>query len=162
MCEEIFVGVDRVGCTGEAAAVAFRCNDDEALGIIEGQRAEEEGVDDAENGDVGSNAESEDEDGDNGEDAIAIEGADGVAEILEENIERGKAAGLTLPLAGLLDAAEADEGAAAGFLRRHALVDVFFYGEVDVGLEFGVEVGVALLLMKEGQDAVEGFAEGSH
>ena len=44
----------------------------------------------------------------------------------------------------------------------HAVADVFFDGEIDVALEFGVEVGVALLLVEEGQHAVEGFANGSH
>ena len=31
-------------------------------------------------------------------------------------------------------------------------------GEIDVGLEFGFEVGVALLFAEEGEDAVDGFA----
>jgi hypothetical protein len=65
-------------------------------------------------------------------------------------------------LFGLLDSADADEGAAAGFFRGHAVADVFFDGEIDVALKLGVEVGVALLLLEEGDAAVEGFAKGSH
>ena len=42
------------------------------------------------------------------------------------------------------------------------LLDVLFDGEFEMGLEFGVEVGVALLFVKEGSDTVEGFAEGAH
>jgi hypothetical protein len=69
---------------------------------------------------------------------------------------------VTLLLASLLDAAEADESAAAGLVGRHAFADVFFYGKVDVGLEFCFEVGVSLLLMEEGEDAVHSFAGGCH
>jgi hypothetical protein len=137
----------------------FRRDDDEALGIVEGQRAEEECVDDAEDGDVGSDAECENQDGDDGKDAIAIEGADRVAKILEEDVEPRKAAGSALLLACLLDAAETDEGAAAGFVGRHSLADVFFHGEVDVGLELGFEIGVAVLFAEEGEDSVHGFVE---
>ena len=42
------------------------------------------------------------------------------------------------------------------------MADVFFDCEIEVALEFGVEVGVALLLVEEGQQAVEGFADGCH
>ena len=76
---------------------------------------------------------------------VAAERAEGVAEILQEDVEPGKAAGFALLLSCLLDAAEANEGATAGFVGRHAVADVFFDGEIDVGLELGVEVGVALL-----------------
>ncbi len=74
----------------------------------------------------------------------------GVAEILHEDVEPGEAAGFAMLFLCLLDTAETDEGAAAGFFGRHALADVFFDGEIDVALKFGVEVGVALLLVKEG------------
>ena len=68
MCEEIFVGVGRVGCAGEAGTWLFagamttrRC------GIVEGKRAQEERVDNAEDGDIGADAEGENEDRDDGE-----------------------------------------------------------------------------------------------
>jgi hypothetical protein len=81
---------------------------------------------------------------------------------LQEDVEPREAAGATLLLPCLLDAAETNEGAATGFVGRHAVADVFFDGEVEVALKFGVEVGIALLLVKEGEAAVEGFAKGSH
>ena len=57
---------------------------DELLGLREGQRAEEDGVDDGESGDVGADAERESEGGDEGEDGGFEEDAEGVAEVLEE------------------------------------------------------------------------------
>ena len=89
-----------------------------------------------------------------GEAGVAAEGAERVAEILQQDVEPGEAAGGALLLVRLLDTAEADEGATARFVGRHAVADVFFDGEIDVALEFGFEVGVALLLVEEGQDAV--------
>ena len=64
-------------------------------------------------GERGSN---EREDGDEGEAAVATECAEGVAKVLQEDVERGEAARCALLLARLLDAAEADEGETAGFL----------------------------------------------
>ena len=50
----------------------------------------------------------------------------------------------------LLEAAEADHGLAAGFLRRHAAAEVFVDGEVEVRSELGVEFSVKRLLFEEG------------
>ena len=62
---------------------------DELLGLWEGQRAEEDGVDDGESGDVGADAECESEGGDEGEDGGFEEDAEGVAEVLEEGGKDG-------------------------------------------------------------------------
>jgi hypothetical protein len=43
---------------------------------------------------------------------------------------------------GLLRAAELNEGAAAGFLWRHASIEIFFDGKIEVSSHFGVEVAV--------------------
>ena len=82
--------------------------------------------------------------------------------VLEEDVQPREAAGFALVLFCLLDAAETDEGAAAGFFGRHSVADVFVDGEIEMRLKFCVEVGVELLLVKEGQDAIEGFASGCH
>ena len=56
---------------------------DEAVGLVEGERAEHGGVDDGEDGGVGADAEGEDEDGADGEGGVVAEGAEGLAEVLE-------------------------------------------------------------------------------
>ena len=92
------------------------------------ERAQEESVDDAEDDDVCADAEGEDEDGDSGEGAILAEGAEGVAQILRESFDHGEAPGVTMNFFGLLRAAELREGAAAGFLRGHAGLEIFLKG----------------------------------
>ena len=148
---ELLDGVGGVGGAGGSALGYFGGDADEAAGLREWERAEQEGVDDGEDDDVGADAEGEDEDRDGGEAGVATKGAEGVAEVLKKDVEPGEAAGFALMFFCLLDAAETDEGAAAGFFGGHAVADVFFDGEIDVALEFGVEVGVALLPVEEGQ-----------
>src|SRR5205085_9206950 len=68
----VAVAHDLVGGDGErdrASRVAGvgTAEEDEAPGVAEGQGAEEEGVDDAENGGVGADAEAERQDRDEGE-----------------------------------------------------------------------------------------------
>ncbi len=75
------------GDVGEIAEREFSVEPDEAIGVCEGERAEDDGVDDAEDGRVGADAEGESEDGDESEAGIFAEGAEGVAEILGEIVE---------------------------------------------------------------------------
>ena len=56
---------------------------DEAVGSVEGERAEHGGVDEGEDGGVGADAEGEDEDGADGEGGVMAERAEGLAEVLE-------------------------------------------------------------------------------
>jgi len=159
---ELLNGVGGVGGAGGSALGNFGGDADQAVRFGEWERAQQDGVDDGEDDDVGADAESEDENGDGGEAGVAAEGAEGVAEVLEEDVEPGEAAGFALVFFCLLDSAETDEGAAAGLFGGYSVAYVFFDGEVDVALEFGVQVGVALWFVKEGENAVEGFASGCH
>ena len=59
-------------------------HEDELRGVFERQRAEEDGVDDAEDGGIGADAESESEDGDGGEAGGFRERADGVFQVLQD------------------------------------------------------------------------------
>ncbi len=129
------------------------------MGVGEGQWAKQDGVDDAENDDVCADAQGKNEHGDDGEAAVAAQAAKSVAEVLKQNVEPGQAARLAVVFASLLDAAEADEGLAAGFFGRHAALDVFFDGEFEMRGHLGVELTVERLLMKEGADAVESLME---
>jgi hypothetical protein len=114
---------------------------------------QEDGVDDAEDGDVGSDAEGEYEGDDGGEGAFAAagEGAECEFEILEEGVESGDAAGFALEFFGLGDGAEAEEGLAAGFGGVHAGAEVVGDGGVEVEGDFGFEFGVQLLGLLAGE-----------
>ncbi len=60
---------------------------------------------------------------------VAAKGAHGEAEVLQEDVEPGKAASGALGFARLLDVAKAEEGRTAGFPRGEAAGDVLFDGE---------------------------------
>jgi hypothetical protein len=62
--------------------------------------------------------------------------------ILHEAFEPGEGAAFAMGLAGLLCAAETDEGLAARFLWAEAGSDAFVGVQRDVGFEFRGEVGV--------------------
>ena len=63
---------------------------------------------------------------------------------------------------GLLDAAEAKESLTAGFGEGHAALDIFVDGEIDMGRELGVEVGVAMTAKEKGVEAAKGAQQAAH
>ena len=79
------------GLAGKAdfAVVAMIGDPDEAGGIFEWQRTDEESVDDAEDSAAGADAEADDENGEGGEAEVAAKGADGVFEVTREGVEPG-------------------------------------------------------------------------
>jgi hypothetical protein len=96
--------------------------------MVEWEWPQEESVDDAEDDDVCADAEGKDEDGDSGEGAILVEGAEGVAQILRKSFDHGEAPGVTMNFFGLLRAAELRVSAAAGFLRGQSGFEIFLNG----------------------------------
>ena len=68
---------------GEVGEVAIG-NPHQLGGLLEGERPQEQRVDDAEDGGAGANAEPRDQDGKDGKAGIAAHAAKGVADILEE------------------------------------------------------------------------------
>ncbi len=106
---------DLEGLSAEAVFGRGVGDPDEAVGLGERQRPEEESGKDAEYGGGGGDAESGDSDGEDGEGGFAAHGAEGVAEVLGEAIRPGDAAGFAVLFAGGFDAAELCQGEAAGF-----------------------------------------------
>lgn len=151
---EFFVAVHGIGGAGHAGFGVSGGDENELLRIVKRKRAEEDGVDDAEDGDIGADAEGENDDGDGYEGAVAAEGAEGVAQVLGEFVEEWESARVAMLLLGLLGSAEADERVAAGFFGRHAALDIFFDCELKVSGYFGVEVGVELLAVKKRAQAL--------
>ena len=104
---------------------------------------QEDGVDDAEDGGVGADAECEREDGDDGEGRIFAKRAEGEADVLAEDCRRrlrwdadrvrfvGSAAGCRVR-GGRASEADLEIGAARCVIAR---------GHLEMGFEFGVEVG---------------------
>jgi hypothetical protein len=93
---------------------------DELLGMLDGKIAEQDLVDEGEDGGVGADAEGEREQGDQGEAGALGERAEAEAGVLEEAVEGGfPAGGPDLMLDGVAAAYFGAGGAAGGF-RIHA------------------------------------------
>ena len=159
---EFIVGVGGVSGAGEAALGGRGRDPDELFCVGKRQGAEHERVNNAEDRDVGTDRQRQDEDSDHGEAGIAAKGAQRVFEVLAKDIEAHKRACLPLMFSGLLHAAELDEGSAAGLGERHAVFDVFVDSEIDVGCEFRIEFCIESAPREEGADAADGMAEMHH
>ena len=141
--------------TGEGGTVGVAeagVEDGEAIGAGVGHRAEENGVDEAEDGGVGADADGQREDGESGKGGAATQLAEGVAEILGEGFECGPGAMVADGLLDLLDAAAVTQGGAAGFFGGHAGGDAFVGEEAGVGADFGIEAMLDLLLVEQVAD----------
>jgi hypothetical protein len=68
-------------------------NPDEAGGVAERKRANEKGVDDAEDGAASADPEADDKNGEGREAEVAAEGAEGVLEVAREGVQPSADAG---------------------------------------------------------------------
>ena len=116
--------------------------DGQLIGVGNGERTQQEGVDQGKDGGVGAEAEGEREDRGQGESGGAVKLAQAVAEVAGDAIEDGEAAALAVGFLYLREAAEAAQGGDSRLLPIHPSGDVFSRGEVDVGAQFFVERGV--------------------
>jgi len=66
-----------------------------------------------------------------------VEHAEGEASVLKKGIERGEAAAVADGFFGLVEAAEFEEGLAAGLFGRHAGAEIVFDVELEMRFEFG-------------------------
>jgi hypothetical protein len=110
----------------------------------------QDGIDDGEDGGVGADAESESEDDDGSEARIFAERAEGKAEILLSDFEKGETAAITIGFLGGFDAAEFQEGLAAGFGGRQAGAEVVVDVQLQVGFDFFGEFAIVGGLMEGG------------
>src|SRR5215469_9974955 len=86
------------------------------LGIVYGQRSQQDGIHQAEDGRVGADAESEGEHGNASEAGRFAEHAESEAEVLQQGVEEGQAAAFAVDFSGLLEAAKVEQRLAAGLL----------------------------------------------
>ena len=81
---------DLGGLAGKAARVAIR-DPDQVLRIAEGQRTQQQRVDDTEDGRAARDAETDDQDGEAGETGLAAIGSEAIADVLQDAGQDGAA-----------------------------------------------------------------------
>src|SRR5439155_19066381 len=89
---QIWKVVDLDSPLANAAIVRDSRNPNQAVGIAKRQRAQQQGIDHAEDGGAGTDAESDDQDREGCEPGVAAQGSDGVAQILKQGFEERQAA----------------------------------------------------------------------
>jgi len=132
---------------------------DEAVGVAVVEGAEEDGVDDAEQGGVGTEAEGEGEDGEGGEEGRAGEAAGAVAGIAEELFDPGEGAGFAVEFLGLLEAAVFAAGAQAGLFRGEATANEVLFEQGEMGGHFALHLLFPMVVPSE---AGESLPEAPH
>src|SRR5258708_19088401 len=137
---------------GKIHAVAGRAllpQVDDSIGLRIGERAKENTVDDAKDGSGCANAESEREDGRDGERRSFKENTQSETEILQKRIEKRQPARFAVVFFGLLWAAKAKAGPALGLLLRHPALQIVFDRELQVCGHLGVEIAVERRTIEE-------------
>jgi hypothetical protein len=123
----------------------------DAVRFGKGQGPKEDSVDHAENGRGCPDAEGESKNGNGSEAGRLAEHTESEAEVLEQSFEERQAAGFAVLLFGLLRAAEAEQGLAAGFVWRETALEIFFDGKLHVGSNFHVQLSVEFSATEEGE-----------
>ena len=97
-------------------------------------------IDHAEHSRVGADAEGQRQHRDDGEPGVALKSAPAVANILRDFFEPARAARVAADLLDLIEAAELQPGAAAGFVVAEALREAVRDQAIEVIAELGVEL----------------------
>jgi hypothetical protein len=132
----------RPGDTGGIGLAASGSGDSEKPVLVSdrGIGTKEEPFNPTEDSGIGSDAESETQNHEDGKAGATEQHANAEAKILQDGFEHGEAAGLAIKFLGLLNAAEKEEGLAASLFRGQAATEELLSGHFKVRFEFGVEL----------------------
>lgn len=156
------IGVERPREVIAAFVAVGSVEGEESLRIADRGGVENEAADQGEDGGVGADAESESKESDGGEGGFAAKKARGETEIAEEGFEERKVVMIADGFFGLFQAAEFQEGDAAGFFGRHAGAEVVVEVKVQMGAEFIVQFPFKLGLVEEIAETEEEGAKKIH
>jgi hypothetical protein len=156
---------EEIGVRGRACpllGIVLHADEDEPLGIGVGQRLQQDRVHNAEDGRVGTDAETERQHGDRGEGGGAAHHPEGVAQILEEVLEQTASRLVARVLLESLAASEGDERRPPRIGRAHPGVEILPGLHVDVKLDLIIQVGVDRLPPERSVQADQPITKGSH
>ena len=134
--------------TSETGTVLVRIRkNDQLLRMRNGERAQQDRVEDTENGGIGTDPQSKSEDGDQGETCVFCEHARGEANVLPDGLESGESPQLAASLSGEHGVAELAARGVPRFFRVDAFGAILFFplGEMKGQLVFDVAVELAAM-----------------
>src|SRR2546429_2483292 len=85
--------------------------------------------------------------------SILAQHANAVAGVLQEHLQNGQAAAVANRFFGLFDAAEFDEGLAAGFCGAHAGAEIVFDMHLEMAVHLRREIPVSALFAEESAES---------
>src|SRR5215472_7313513 len=118
--------------------------------MTHGDRLQHYGIEEAEDGGVGADAERERENGYGGKAGRFAKHAKGETNILEHSIKQGEPSNLAVRFAQLRDSSQLNPGQALRFFLRGALADVLLGQDLDVRFEFQDKVPIQIIGLKNG------------
>jgi hypothetical protein len=135
---------------GAVVAVSDDGEETELAGLGHGEAIEQDTFGEGKDDGVGSDTEGERGNGDGGEAGAATEHANGVAEVGAKLVEKTEAEGGADVLFVGVDRAELDARAAEGFGGSEAGAFEVLCAELDVSVEFEVDIGLDEVATKKG------------
>ncbi len=143
--------VDTEPTLTEELGIEFAC-DEHPVRIVVGQRSEQHGIDQREDGGVGADADGQRKDGDDRESRISADPANGVPKIVTQDLERGQSSLIPIAFFGGLHAAEPDPRAPVRLVGRQSTANVFVGQPLDVGLDLLGEIAVGMPAQKRADE----------
>jgi hypothetical protein len=140
--------------------VSDDCEEAKLVGLRHGEAVEEDAFGEGEDDGVGSDAEGERGDSDGGEAGAATQHADCVAKVGAEFVEETEAEGGPDVHPVSFHVAKFDTGAAESLGGRETGTLQVFGAQLDVGAEFGVDIGLDRVAAEKGVEV--GAKLGSH
>src|SRR5215475_6179523 len=131
-----------------------------SVGVRVGKRTIEQGVHDRENCRICADAEGEGKDDNCYKTGRLEQRAKCETKILQQGFKKRQAARFAVLFLGLLRAAEAYARLALGIAWGHAVLEIFFNGELEMRSHFRIEVTVKWRGTDESTEAKKRFAEG--
>ena len=124
-----------------------------------GQRLQDDGIDDAEDGGVGADAEGHRDDDGEGVARLLAQAPQPIAHVLRHGFDEARQPRVTDVVLDAVDAAEELAGGASRSVRCHALPYVLVGKHVEVEFELGIELALHGAAAEQGADA---FQPGGH
>src|SRR5215467_7511512 len=130
------------------------------MGIAKRQRSQHNRVHHAEDCDVCPYSKCKNQDGNNCEAKVALQHAEGKAQILPQDVDPRQTARLAMPLKGLLHSTKSNESLTPGFFRRQTTAEIFFHCHFKMRGHLFADFMIQLFAAEERAELVEYLSEG--
>ncbi len=144
------------------SAFEFAPEHKQTVSFVVWERLENDGIDDAEDGSIGADAEREREDGHGGNQRVSPKESTGVSKILNERLDRWKPSPVAILFLNLFNAAELLQRSGARVDWIHSVRDFLLDLQLDVRPDLIIQLSFEACLVEERTKALEKDERGIH